>query len=489
MKPIPHHLSQNHRTTKIPSTAGRMKRRRENGAGVHPYRIQPEKRREDQDHPRREDIRPSDPAWQRRQWVEQISVLQHHGDHQGALALARRLTRADPNHLHGFQLLTLSCLRLGRHREALDSARRALRLNPGNPLSSLLMARAETDNGLDNDALIRLAELLDTDLGDQERYWTLKELARLLDRLEEYPAVFPTLHQAAGIAAGLPEIQDQDKTRVPAAMVIYQEQMTETLLCRWHDAGFPEDCPAPVIVAGFPCSGADDLCQLLANHPGLAFSDDESRFDALIQALEDYPESRGNVLQRLEQMDFDDIVRWRRWYWQQLVDGRKKIRPGQRILEKITTRSHDLGILLCLFPDARLVLTQRDPRDTLLDSYMAIPAPSPHTVHLFDWESAARFHRLCGEWHDTLKQRLPSPVLEVSFEETILQPEETFSVLADYLELPPLPAKTAPWLSEAGHDTSQAAAIGRWRHYSSEFEPLADLLPAASATAPPSRSN
>ena len=148
---------------------------------------------------------------------------------------------------------------------------------------------------------------------------------------------------------------------------------------------------------------------------------------------------------------------------------------------------------LRVFPEAKLLIALRDPRDVVLSCFMQYLPLNPNSVCYLTLErTARRYAQDMGIW---LKYRemIPAPWLEVRYEECVTHLEQQARRALEFLGLPWEPRvlqyrdrlKTKVVASptyEAVGQPLYTSAIGRWRNYQKYLEPCLEILrPCADA--------
>lgn len=416
-----------------------------------------------------------------------VEQLQYWQDFQGAAELAEQAVQIDAATARGYQLLALSHSRLNRKKSALAAARRAARLAPDDPGLQILLASQEAAMDLAAAARGRLTELLQRRLPVAEEFLARKELARLLDAVGEYREVFPHLHAAAGLAAELPEVRRQDHRLVPEMIAANERGFDTELLGRWVGADFSGDPPAPLFLMGFMRSGTTLTQAVLAAHPQV-FVADESRLIAEVAAelARRMPGAR-DTPERLRSLDLAAVRSLRAYYWERVRMLYGPAVVGRRLVDKTTMNTIDVGLINVLFPDAQLLFVMRDPRDVCLSCFMQTMAPTPSTVHLLSWAGTAEFYALIMNWWRTIRPRLSLDLIELRYEDAVVDFDREFRKIFDRLGLSWDPGvaefhrkAVGRYISSPSHgqvaQPLYASSVARWRRYTDEFAPIAETL-------------
>lgn len=413
--------------------------------------------------------------------LDLVDQLQYWNDFPGALGICKQAVQINPGYLRGYQLLALTHSRLNQKKPALAAGRQALKLAPNSAVLSILLATLEAADGLNHEARQRLEKVLQNPLlTAEEQFRANKELARILDKLGEYDQVFAHLHAAAEVAPRLPEVKRQDAGLVPKMLENYKAQFDSELLGRWADTDFPADQPAPIFLLGFMRTGTTLTQEVLAAHPDVFVADETDLIASVAKELDRLSNGQGSLPEQLRKLDLTGVLHLRAFYWHRAhaLYGDK---IGTRLLlDKTTMNTIDLGLINCIFPDAKLVFLLRDPRDVCLSCFMQTMLPTPSTVQLINWKSTARFYAQVMDWWLTIRPQLTMRFIEFRYEDAVFNFEPAFRTVFDFIGLEWDPAvaqfhKKAAEKYIASPSFSQVAqplyssSVGRWQHYRAEY--------------------
>lgn len=151
-----------------------------------------------------------------------------------------------------------------------------------------------------------------------------------------------------------------------------------------------------------------------------------------------------------------------------------------RLSDKRCDNFLNIGLIKALFPDALIVHTRRDPRDTLLSLFFGNFDPSQS--YTTDLAAAAhwlgQYQRVMAHWH----ARFPGQIFDLDYEALVSDPAAA---------LEPLGALLGPGNPDAAGVEQRAIrtlsswqvrqpvhgrSVGRWRNYAAELEPAIRAL-------------
>jgi hypothetical protein len=161
---------------------------------------------------------------------------------------------------------------------------------------------------------------------------------------------------------------------------------------------------------------------------------------------------------------------------------------GDRIhLDKNPTMTLLIPGMLRLFPETKLLIALRDPRDVVTSCFMQYLPLNTNSVCFLTLErTARRYSHDMGVWLK-LREMIPTPWLQVRYEDCVADLEKEARRVLDFLGLPWDPnvlnyrerlkakAVSSPTY-EAVSKPLYTSAIGRWKNYQKYLEPCLPIL-------------
>ncbi len=257
---------------------------------------------------------------------------------------------------------------------------------------------------------------------------------------------------------------------------------------RWADAAkvFPQ-CKQAVL-ASFPRSGTTLLEQVLDSHPGVVSSDEREAFGRdIFPAMWRTPATPLPTAAALDAVPSERLAAQRTRYFAYMAAALNE--PiGERVhLDKNPTLTLLLPGMLRLFPETRLLIALRDPRDVVISCFMQYLPLNPNSVCFLTLErTARRYAHDMGVWL-SLRKLIPGPWTEVRYEDCVTDLERQARRALDFLGLPwddcvlayrdrlKTKAVASPTY-EAVSRPLYSSAIGRWKNYRKYLEPFLPIL-------------
>lgn len=386
-----------------------------------------------------------------------------------------------------FQLLAAGYAQLNKKQEALQAAQRALEADPCNVMMKVFLASLEADAGQLQAAKERLLAVLVEGAQPREAFRAHKELARILDRLGEFDAVFRHLDAAGELAAQLPEYAKQDKAFIPGMITLNRNGFTRESMARWKNAEMPADLPAPTFVVGFLRSGTTLMQEVLDAHPGIFVADEADFISRVKRELHNLDKSNAKTPEKLANLDLEGVLHLRRFYWELVRARFGNAIDGSLFVDKFTMNTLDIGLINTIFPDAKVLFLVRDPRDVCLSCLLQLMVPTLMTTHVQAWASTADIYGQAMDWWFYIRDKLSLDWMEVRYEDVVTDFEGTFRHIFIFLGTEwhagvTLFHQRASKKFVATPSRSQvaqplyASSVARWRQYAPDVARVANRL-------------
>ena len=413
-------------------------------------------------------------------------LLMQSGDVEGALKSARRAITIDPKKEAAYRMLADCHHRMHRLDEAIAAAGKALSVDPESANAEIFLASLLMQKGDLADARSRLDNVLKRDLHQDLIHRALTELGFVLDKLGEYDAAFEAFERAGAESGARPEAKVIDRTVSFDLVDDYRAVATRELLSKWTRETIDDGRPAPLFLVGFPRSGTTLTEQIIAAHPDVVTAD-EKQILGLTKSEMARWFSEENVPGMLAQLDRDDIRRIRSAYWTHAESIMQTDLAGKTFIDKLPLNIVDMPLINVVFPDARVIVALRDPRDVCLSCFMQRFGLNTAMINFLEWEQTAAYYaRVMGFWLH-LRDVVTLDFIEVRYEDTVEDFENQARRLLDFLGVPwdenvlnfheharkrfvSTPSFTA--VSEPVH----RRAAGRWRNYATHVQRISETL-------------
>lgn len=423
-------------------------------------------------------------------WLERGAILAAGGSSRAARESFARATQLAPHLAQAHAGLAALAARDGDYGAARRHAEDALHRDPTNAVA--ICARANADIADKRPELAReaLTELLSRlDRPSPDRSFAATVLGDACDKLGDHDAAYHAYVAAnsdfgqvnAVAAAGQPSHRD--------FVEAIQAGFSARPATDWR-------APSPdrtenriqrhVFLLGYPRSGTTLLENVLASlpkvaaleeRPTLAVADREyllGDHDAVVAGLA-----------KFSQLDSGAIDALRRAYWDGVhVSG--VAHDSECLVDMDPLKGTRLPLIARMFPEAKILIMRRDPRDVVWSCFRTNFAMTSGTLEYTSLEGAARHYDAMMRLTDTALERLDLQFHEVHYHKLVQDFDGTTGQICDFLGL--------AWNEELrrfdrtaqarGVSTASAGQVNRglydgtrqWKRYAPYLEPVIPIL-------------
>jgi hypothetical protein len=310
------------------------------------------------------------------------------------------------------------------------------------------------------------------------------ELAAVHDQAASYDDAWDAMMAAKSMArhpAGAAR-RHRDQMMEPLSTLL--RDVTPAHFDRWRRAAVDHASQSVALLTGLPRSGTTLLERILAAHSQITTADEWDAFPRLI-----FPTMLGSVplhrasIQWLDQLAEAKLARQRRVYLRCLRAALARTFEGQTLVDKNPSLLPLLPVYRRLFPDGKLIIVLRDPRDVLVSCLMTHFPLNDFSVDFLNLDSAAaRVVTDLNIWIH-LRDLIGGGCVELRYEDLVNDwPAAVLPVLeqlglkfqgglTDYLRSQSIGHVNSPSY-EAVCQPIYTESIGRWHHYARHLEPV-----------------
>ena len=313
------------------------------------------------------------------------------------------------------------------------------------------------------------------------RYACRYELAQVLDRTERFGEAMALLVEAKQIVGSLTQtellIKGYDQGAEAARR--FTVGLPKRILQTWAEE-FPvakrEPLPALAFLGGHPRSGTTLLEQMLDAHPKIAALDEPTAFLSVLQP----------AFYRCRELSPNRLNALRRLYVDALLEETGSNGTGKLLLDKNPSPTARLPIWLRVFPELKVLIALRDPRDVVLSCYFQnIPLNAVNVNFLSLERTAKHYADLMDIWL-TMRERDGFSWLEMRYESMVAGLEQEGRRVTEFLGLAwhdqqalfYEKSRAKQLYSPTYQDVTRPVytrSVGRWQAYEKY---LAPILPA-----------
>jgi tetratricopeptide (TPR) repeat protein len=323
----------------------------------------------------------------------------------------------------------------------------------------------------------------------QAQAWA--EIAQMHDRREEYELAMQAMLKCKEILSRREGSIHRQAELVMGHLRALTGSLKAAHFSRWGSARGDSQDKRIAVLTGFPRSGTTLLEQVLDSHTGLVSSDEREAFARdIFPSMWQTPSTPLPTADALDHVPPERLAVLRERYLGYLEAALNESIGDRVHLDKNPTLTVVLPGMLRLFPESRLLIALRDPRDVVISCFMQYLPLNANSVYFLTLErTAQRYANDLDLWRK-LREKIASPWLEVRYEATVADLEKEARRALDFLGLAWEPnvmayrerlkhkAVASPTY-EAVSQPLYTRAIGRWKHYQKYLEPCLDALQPA----------
>jgi len=235
-------------------------------------------------------------------------------------------------------------------------------------------------------------------------------------------------------------------------------------------------------VLGFPRSGTTLLEVILEGHPDVVSLEEKESF---IDSVQEFMQ-RPHDLDRLAAASPQTLEVYRDAYWQRVAAHGVEV-AGKVFVDKYPLNSLKLPLIAKLFPEAKILLACRDPRDTVLSCVRHRFKMSAPIYELLSVEGAARYYDAVMGLVVRLTSALPLDICLIRHEDLVTEFAREMKRICTFLNLQWVPAMgdfalRTQFRSVLTPSTAQLVkglnteGLGQWHRYRQYLEPVLPLL-------------
>ncbi|MEA3051752.1 MAG: hypothetical protein QOG72_655 [Sphingomonadales bacterium] len=419
-------------------------------------------------------------------WLERGYTLEALRSEAAAVESYKRALALDPNLAPALGKLADIAAKKGDRETAATCAERALAIDPINPAATFAVATMEIEARSGGQAEARLQNLLGTTLKADDRTRTLTLLGDALDRQDRCAEAFDAWTRAqrnfrAAFGSLLEPGPGRPSHRSFIETIAAQVERAPPIAKLKSGAPVAGAAAGHVFLLGYPRSGTTLVENILASASEVVALEEQDTLTDTDGTLV----ANDGTMPDLDALDPALVADLRVRYWARVRMLAGDV-TGRVFVDMNPFNGIKLPIIARLFPDARILVMRRDPRDVVLSCFRINFAPSAGTWAFTDLDETARHYDALMRLVETCRERLPLAFHEVRYDRLVADFETTVRGVADFVGL--------EWTDdfqafdrtarERGVRTASATQVrrglydggGRWRRYSDQLAPALPIL-------------
>ena len=318
------------------------------------------------------------------------------------------------------------------------------------------------------------------------------ELAETFDALGEYAQAWKAIETCKEFLRPAEAAPWAAAQHVTQRFTQFFEDLREEDLRSWSLPAADHSPTRVLLLTGFPRSGTTLLEQMLDAHPEIVSAEEHDLLSSEVFPRLGHRGPHEPVVDVLNALEHTQRRASREDYLCKSASIVRTALGDRWLLDKNPAMTPMIPVFHRLFPEGRVVVALRDPRDVVLSCYLRYLPLNPVSVHFLDLRRSARkfAHDLqCWLRYRQLAAATPlaETCLEVRYEAVIDDHQRESRRVLDHLSLPwddrvgtyreRLTQKwvTSPTYAQVSQPITTRAS-GRWSNYQSQLAPALEIL-------------
>jgi hypothetical protein len=159
--------------------------------------------------------------------------------------------------------------------------------------------------------------------------------------------------------------------------------------------------------------------QVLGAHPGVSTSGELTTITEVGAEFEKVVGASHDLAAMVRRLSVDGARHLRRFYWKSLEKIAHVDTDTPVYLDKLPLNIVQLGLINLVFPDARVIVALRDPRDVCLSCLFQNFMLNNAMIHFLTLESTVKYYSTVMDLYLHQRDMLSLDVIEVRYEDTV----------------------------------------------------------------------
>jgi tetratricopeptide (TPR) repeat protein len=408
-------------------------------------------------------------------YVIKGNILAKSQKHEEALQTYQKAIDLSPGHGGALSGMGHVLKTIGRQEESIAAYRECIRNHPalGEAYWSLANLKTFEFNPQEVEVMQRLVE--DEALADEPKVNMLLSLGKHFENEKDYDQAFAH-YQRGNDLRRTHEIYDPVQTQVIHDRII--EVFDRDFIESHQGNGDPD--PAPILIVGLPRSGSTLLEQILASHSQVEGTMELPDLSRAIKEVSRSRRDRVEYPEAVRDLAGNDL----KALGAQYLRSTQRYRTGSAyFIDKMPNNFPGIGFLHLILPNAKVINARRHPLDSCMGCYKQLfYKGQSFTYDQFELgHYYLQYQRMMDHWHEVL----PGKVLDMHYEEMVLDQEAQTRRLLEYCGLPWEDQCLRFYETERAINTASSeqvrqpiykGAINFWKNYENHLGELISIL-------------
>ncbi len=239
----------------------------------------------------------------------------------------------------------------------------------------------------------------------------------------------------------------------------------------------------PVFILGMPRSGTTLLEQILSSHSQIMGAGELNTIQDIVKQLKLSFKTEQNTVQptyplNIDQISQDTITEFATEYVKK-IESLTRDKSFQYVVDKNPVNFRHVGLIMTMFPQAKIIHTRRHPLDVVLSIYFQ-RFSSGH-AYAFNLDALANYYQYYHKLMNLWCELYPDVIHSCRYDDLVLQTEKTSQQVTKYLNLDWEPGCLDFYKNKRKVETASfwqvrqpiyTGSLERWKHYQ---QPIASV--------------
>jgi tetratricopeptide (TPR) repeat protein len=316
-------------------------------------------------------------------------------------------------------------------------------------------------------------------------------LAGVLDQASQYAEALTWLGKAKQQVRAMADTPALEKAydQVDRDRRKLLDELTPDNIRRWKEEAAESPSSHPMaLLGGVPRSGTTLIEQVLGGHSDISIFDEPEAFaQEVLKHLQPAPPAKALNLKTLNSLAAPPRNQLIARYTRNLLHGTEPPPSNRLLLDKNPSLTPSLHIWLRLFPQSKIIIALRDPRDLIVSCYFQNLTLTATNVNFLGIERTMKFYSDCMDVWLRLRELGGFDSIETKYEDVVTDLPKEGKRLMNFLGLPWNDAQAryhdakqrqfvhAPTYSDVAKPVYNRA-VGRWKNYAEALAPIQPRL-------------
>ena len=402
-------------------------------------------------------------------------IYQNNGDYENAIKYYEKALKIDPNLADAYNNIGL-CLNFRKDKtdNAIKSYEDALSIDPNLASAYYNLSRVKTYT-LSKEQIVKMQSLLNNnDVSKSNRITINFALASAYENMENQTEFFKYLHEANRLRKI--ELHYSFEKTKKLFSIIYKIFRKKSFSLK--SSQIKLSTKSPIFILGMPRSGTSLVEQIISSHKNVYGG---GELPTLVKLCTPIYKSKLENEENINIISEKKLVFIREKY----LEALNNLNTSNNIIsDKTPSNFQNIGVILSIFPEAKIIHLNRDPRAVCWSIYKSNWSSKGYgfSYNMYDLvKFYDQYYELMSFWH----KKFPGKIYDVCYEDLTINQELETKKLLKYCELDwdenclnfqnnKRAVKTASSLQE--REKMYQGSSDAWRKYEANIQPLIDGL-------------